>query len=165
MKGRSRPAPRAAAVSRRASLCTLAALPALLVVGSVGCGHLGTPSTITLSEADLQRLMTGKFPLQQRLLEVFEVRATAPQLRLLPERGRLQVVLALEARERIMASRYNGRLDFDSGLRWDAAEQAVRLDQVRVQDFVHDPASAAPSKQGISSSQMPMGRSSRISRK
>ena len=104
----------------------------------VACGHMGAPDKLTLSEAELQDLLQRRFPLEQRLLEVFEVRATAPRLQLLPEVKRLQVVLDLQARERILASVYNGRLDFDAALRWEAADQTVRLDQVRVQNFVLD---------------------------
>ncbi len=128
--------------SRGAGLRALAGLAAVLALGLSGCGHLGAPSKVTLSEAELQRLLSARFPVEQRLLELFEVRASSPQLRLLPERNRLSAVLDLQARERILASQYKGRLDFDSALRWDAAEHAVRLDQVRVQDFVLDPRGA-----------------------
>jgi hypothetical protein len=122
-----------------APVVLLRGLAALLVAALwAGCAQLGAPTKITLSETELQRLMTGKFPVEQRLLELFEVRASSPQLRLLPERNRIAAVLDLQARERIMATQYKGRLNFESALRWDAAEQAVRLDQVRVQDFVLD---------------------------
>lgn len=123
-------------LNRRHDLLCLSGLALALTLGVAGCEHLGGPSKITLGEADLQRLLAGRFPVEQRLLELFEVRASSPQLRLLPERNRLSAALDLQARERIFANQFKGRLDFDSALRWDAAEQAVRLDQVRVQDFV-----------------------------
>lgn len=130
-------------LSRRRGLQAVSGLAAMLALGLVGCGHLGAPSKLSISEAELQRLLAARFPVEQRLLELFEVRASSPQLRLLPDRNRVSAVLDLQARERIMASQFRGRLDFDSALRWDAAEQAVRLDQVRVQDFVLEPPAAA----------------------
>ncbi len=157
----SRPAQRGRLVARRTSLWLLMALPTLLLAGASGCGHMGAPAAIRLSEADLQRLLTDKFPQQQKLLEVFAVRASAPQLRLLPDSGRLQVRLALDARERIMASRYSGSLEFDTALRWDAAEQAVRLDRVRVHDVVLDPARSTPPAPSATSASSTFGDSRR----
>jgi hypothetical protein len=116
----------------------------LLTAGLAGCAQMGLPSKVTLSEAELQRLLTAKFPVEQRLLEFFEVRATSPQLRLLPDRNRLAADLDLLARERILATQYKGRLNFESGLLWDAAEKAVRLEQVRVLDFALDSAPPPP---------------------
>ena len=126
-------------LNRRHSVLGLSGLAVVLALGVAGCSHLGGPAKITLGEVDLQRLLAGRFPVEQRLLELFEVRASSPQLRLLPENNRLAAVLDLQARERILANQFKGRLDFDSALRWDAAEQAVRLDQVRVRHFMFDP--------------------------
>ncbi len=148
LKVHSGPSRQSHRLTRRDSLLGLSSGAIALALGYAGCSHLGTPAKVTLSEADLQRLLAGHFPLEQRVLELFEVRAASPQLRLLPERNRLSAVLDLQARERILATRYQGRLDFDTALRWDAAEQAVRLDQVRVQDFVLDPSAGPGSNAG-----------------
>ncbi len=110
-------------------------LATLATLWLVACSNLGAPQKLVLSEPELQRLLQSRFPVEQRLLELFEVRATSPQLRLLPERNRLQAVLDLQARDRILASQFKGRLNFDAALRWEAADHTVRLDQVRVQDF------------------------------
>lgn len=116
----------------------------LLTAGLASCAQMGLPSKVTLSEAELQRLLTAQFPVEQRLAEIFEVRATSPQLRLLPDRNRLAAELDLQARERILSTQTKGRLSFESALRWDATEKAVRLDQVRVLDFALDAAPPAP---------------------
>lgn len=112
------------------------ALLLLCTLCLAACCNLGAPQKLVLSEPELQRLLQGRFPVEQRLLELFEVRATSPQLRLLPDRNRLHAALDLQARDRILFGTFNGRLDFDTALRWEAADQTVRLDQVRVQDFV-----------------------------
>ena len=117
-------------------LAVTAVVTAAATLGA--CAYRGTPDRLTLSQTELQNLLQGRFPIEQRLLEVFEVRASSPQLRLLPERNRLQALLDLQTRERILGNQFNGRLDFDAALRWQSTDHTVRLDQVRVQDFVLD---------------------------
>lgn len=116
--------------------------PAALLLS--GCAGLGGPPSIKLSESELNARVQRIFPLQRRLLEVFEASVSAPRLRLLPERNRLAVVLDIALRDRVLGGNWQGRLDFDAALRWDAADQSVRLDQVRVQDFVLAPGSSGP---------------------
>ena len=113
----------------------LASLPALAVVVLGGFAGLLGPPTLTLSEADIARLMERNFPLERSLLDIFDVTVQAPRIRLLPERNRLAAVVAVRARNRTLALNWQGQLDFDAALRWDAADQTVRLSQVRVQDL------------------------------
>ena len=119
-----------------ATAAVLAAVAAAALLGA--CAYRGTPDRLTLSQTELQNLLQGRFPIEQRLLEVFEVRASSPQLRLLPERNRLQARVDLQTRERILGHQLKGQLDFDAALRWESADHTVRLDQVRVQDFALD---------------------------
>ena len=125
------------------TVAALVAAPLLTTLGA--CASIGRPDRLTLSQAELQNLLQARFPLEQRLLELFEVRASSPQLRLLPERNRLQALLDLQTRERLMGHQFKGRLDFDAALRWEPADNSVRLDQVRVQDFVLE----APARGGL----------------
>lgn len=107
-------------------LWAMGAMSALVVlVALVACSHVGAPQKLTLNEAELQRLLQSRFPQEQRLLEFFEVRASSPQLRLLPERNRLQAVLDVQARERILQSQFAGRLDFDAALRCAGKRQTT----------------------------------------
>lgn len=124
----------------------LGAAAGLVCALLVACAQFSPPTRWTLDEAELQTLLERQFPLDQRLLDLFEVRATQPRLRLLPQRNRLQAVLDVQLRERLLATQFKGQLDFDAALRWHAADQTVRLDQVRVQDFVllDAPALGAP---------------------
>ncbi|MDP2005543.1 MAG: DUF1439 domain-containing protein [Rubrivivax sp.] len=101
----------------------------------VGCAGFGGSPTVRLSEAEITRLMERNFPVERSLLEVFDVSVSAPRVRLLPERNRLAAVVAVSARSRLFSGTWQGQLDFDAALRWDAATQSVRLSQVRVQDL------------------------------
>ena len=100
-----------------------------------GCAVLDRDGTVTLSEREINRLIERRFPIERRLLEVFDVSVSAPRVSLLPDRNRLAALLDLQARERILGSQWGGRLDFDSQLRWEASDQSLRLHQVRVQDL------------------------------
>ena len=94
----------------RRSILTAATRAAALVAGLAmtlglpGCAGLGGPRVVTLGEAELNTLVARQFPRQQRLLEVFDVEISRPALRLLPERNRLAVTLALSARDRLSLS-------------------------------------------------------------
>ncbi len=97
-----------------------------------GCAALGGPRVVTLSEADLARLVDKQFPLDRRLLEVVDVRVGAPTVRLLPERNRLATELQVDLAERLFGKAIAGRIVLDYALRWNAATQALELTDVRV---------------------------------
>lgn len=116
---------------RRLLRCTGAC--SLLALG--GCAGLLGPPTVTLSEAEIGRLMERNFPVDRTLLDIFEVTVNAPRVRLLPETNRLAAVVGVRARNRLFAQGWQGQIDFDAALRWEPADQTVRLSQVRVRDL------------------------------
>lgn len=109
-----------------ASLAMLAACSAL------------NPNVVSVSRGDIERLVAREFPLERRVAELFDATVQAPQLSLLPERNRLGAVVDVQIRERLLRGQWQGKLTFDSQLRWEARDQTVRLAQVRVQDFAVD---------------------------
>lgn len=98
-----------------------------------GCAGLGPGRTLRVEAAELQRLTAREFPLRRRVLEVVDLEISAPRLGLLPERQRIAASVELSARERVFEARADGRLDFDAALRWAAADQTLRLADVRVE--------------------------------
>jgi hypothetical protein len=102
------------------------------------CAGVGGPPKVTLSAAEIEALVKRQFPMDRRMLEVFDVTINAPRISLLPERNRLAAVVDMKARSVLFASGVNGQLTFDSALRWEPADQTVRLLQVRVQDLALD---------------------------
>lgn len=113
------------------------ALSALAVASSglalLGCASLGGPTVFTLGEAELQTLVGRAFPQQRRVLELLDLELRLPSVRLLPEHNRLALSLAVEGRDRLSARALQGAIDFDTALRWEPADQSLRLTQVRVQ--------------------------------
>lgn len=116
---------------RRAAMAAVALL-------MTGCASLLRPDAVTLSEAELARLMARSFPLDRRVLEVLDLRVEAPRLALLPERNRVGVQAAVQGRDRLFGGAWTARLDFDSQLRFEIADQSLRLSAVRVHGLVLD---------------------------
>lgn len=112
-------------------------LSALAVASSglalLGCASLGGPTVFTLGEAELQTLVGRAFPQQRRVLELLDLELRLPSVRLLPEHNRLALNLVVEGRDRLSARALQGAIDFDTALRWEPADQSLRLTQVRVQ--------------------------------
>jgi CRISPR/Cas system-associated endoribonuclease Cas2 len=118
--------------SRRACLRTAALAVALQLAG---CAVLDAPTTVRLTQADIEQLVERNFPIDRALLEVYDVTVNAPKLRLVPERNRLVAVVDVRARDRLFSSTWQGQLSFDAALRWEPRDQTLRLTQVRVQDL------------------------------
>lgn len=95
-----------------------------------------TQRRLTLSGAQLQAALEPRFPMQQRVAEVLDVRLSTPRLQLLPERGRIATELQLDITERLLQSTHPARLVLDFGLRFEPSDRSVRLQGVRVQQLV-----------------------------
>lgn len=94
------------------------------------------PRTVTVSEARLAQLIAEQFPLNRRLLEVFDLSLTAPEIRLLPDDNRIATRFRYTLGGLLMGSRrLDGGLHLSYGLRYEPSDASVRLTQVRVEDF------------------------------
>lgn len=120
---------------RRAAAVALPAATIGATAWLAGCASLSGPTVVTLTEADLTRLLQRAFPLQRRVLDLLDVTLATPSLRLQPERNRLALVLDLSSQERLFGKSARGRLAFDSALRYEPGDATVRLVQVRVQQL------------------------------
>jgi hypothetical protein len=123
-------------ISRRLVLT----FPAAAALAS--CAGLGGPPTVTLSASDIERLVQRQFPIDRRMLDVFDVTLNAPRISLLPERNRVAAVVKVQARSILVRGSWQGQLTLDSALRWEPSDQTVRLNQVRVQDLAIEDATA-----------------------
>lgn len=116
---------------RRRVLQTLlaAGVPGLLAA----CGELGGQlGSETLSQQRLAQLLAQGFPYTRAFGGLVELSMLNPRLRLLPESNRLGTALDLGVAERVTGRRFSGGMDMDYGLRFDAAEGAIRMADVRV---------------------------------
>ena len=99
------------------------------------CGTMLSPRTLTFTNADFARLLEQQGPLQRRMLEVLDVRINRPTVRLIPETNRLSSSFDVAATERISRTTLNGKIALDYALRYDEAEKAIRMTNVKVNDF------------------------------
>jgi len=131
------------AMNRRNLMTAMLAAAAASAAGLPGCAGIGIPTVITLSETELRLLLTGVFPIQRRVLELFELELTSPTLRLLPAQNRLALTLNLSSRERLSGKVGSGHLAFDSTLRYDTRDASIRLAQVRIDKLSFEVGTAA----------------------
>lgn len=113
----------------------LAAMLGLLL--AAGCAGLGSQN-MTLSQADLQRLLDRQFPREQRLFELLDVKMTRPVVQLVPERNRIVTALDLSAVERLSGKAVRGSFALEHGLRYEPSDATLRLANVRVNDLTLD---------------------------
>jgi len=110
------------------------------------CAGFGGPRVITFSEADIGRALARQVPVERRLLEMFDVRIGVPSVRLLPESNRLASELDVDVGDRLGGRNWRAHLALDYALRYDEADTAIHLSNVRVRQLQADP--DAPSRQG-----------------
>jgi hypothetical protein len=111
----------------------LLSLPALGALALAGCGGLGVPSQLSLSQQELDERLARRFPRTQRVLEVLELTLSEPRVSLLPASNRLACDFALALRDRLFDASAAGRIAFDTALRWEPSDASLRLSQVSVQ--------------------------------
>lgn len=94
-----------------------------------------TQRRFTLPEDQLQQALARRFPVEQRVVDLLDVRLSAPRLSLLPASNRLGTEVALNLVERLRGTRYDGSVALEYGLRFDSKDQSIRLTDVRVSRF------------------------------
>jgi hypothetical protein len=70
------------------------------------------------------------FPLDQRLLEIVDLRVSDPRLRPEPDSARLRADFRVQATERLSGARFDSELGVLAGLRWQASDGTLRLERV-----------------------------------
>ena len=98
--------------------------------------QLLTQRSLNLSREQLQAALGQRFPMEQRVADVLDVRLSAPKLSLLPAEGRVATELQLDITERLLQSTHPASLALDFGLRFELADRSVRMHSVRVQQLV-----------------------------
>ena len=113
-------------------------LAGLVAAGLGGCASV-VPREFTTSERELQAALSARFPLQQKVLEVFEVQVTTPRVLLQPAAGRLMLGFDLGLRETVLSRRdFRGSIMFSSALRYEPSDGTIRLDRVRRENLAID---------------------------
>lgn len=123
------PAPARLARRRAASALVAAALAPLLLPG---CASAAAPR-YTVSLAELQQALAGRFPRRYPLAGVLELQLLTPRLALRPERDQLNALIDVQTSGLLLQGRQpQGVLDLDFGLRYEASDRTIRTERLQV---------------------------------
>ena len=115
-----------------------AALLFCLVLAS--CASLVGPRRVELPLARLQQGLEQRFPIDQRMLELFDVRFSNPQLAILsePDNDRIAMTLDVSVTRLFQRQPRSGSLGLSGVLFVDAARNAVFLRDARIDKIAFD---------------------------
>ena len=122
-------------------------IAALALAMLAACASLVVPKSITLDEPELQRLVERRFPQERRYLEVLDVKVETPRMGVLGERHKVSTLLEVQVRERLSGRQWHARMALESAMRYEPADQSLRLRDVRVNEFKVDDGRAGTSAQ------------------
>ncbi len=119
--------------SRRGALAVLAW--ALAGCSALPFNNPFAPRTIEVSQEQLLAQVSGQFPFNRRMLDFFDVTVSAPRLTMLPQENRIATELDVDTGRTLLTDGFKGRLALSYGLRYEPADQSVRLADVRLDRF------------------------------
>jgi hypothetical protein len=115
------------------------AAAAAAVVGAGGmlasCSTLIGPRRVELSQARLQAGLERRFPLHNRMLQLFDVQLTHPQLAILPDSDRIGLTLDVSVAPPLLRQSWQGTLALSGHLVLDAPRNAVIIAATHVDRF------------------------------
>ncbi|MGX4643151.1 DUF1439 domain-containing protein [Massilia sp. SYSU DXS3249] len=118
--------------TRRNLLAGLAAASALTLLAS--CSSLLGPREVDLPLHKLQASLDRRFPVDNRLLELFDVRLSRPQLNVLPG-DRVSLTVDASVAQSFLRNPLAGTLAFSGRLYIDQARSGVYLAEPRIERF------------------------------
>ena len=121
-------------IKRFFQIQTLLFLTAVALVFTLPAGGFAAPGskTVTIAPEQLQATIAKRFPYQQKLADVLDLKIMSPRLALLPDTNRIGTELDLNLLERIGGRTYTGTMALDYGLRFERSDNSVRMTGVRV---------------------------------
>ena len=99
------------------------------------CANLVGPRRIELPQARLQAGLERRFPLHNRMLELFDVQLTHPQLAIQPESDRVALTLDVSVAPPFLRQSWSGTMALSGHLVLDASRSAVFLSDTHLDRF------------------------------
>jgi hypothetical protein len=122
-----------------------ATLLACLLLAS--CATFSGPREVEVPLYKLQAGLDRRFPVDNRMLQVFDVHLTRPQLSMLPESDRVGLSLQAEIAPPFLRQSYSGSVAFSGRLYVDPARSAIFMTDARVDHFDLDGVDASSQRQ------------------
>ena len=108
-----------------------------LAAGGVlaSCASIVGPRRVELSQARLQAGLERRFPLHNRMLQLFDVQLTNPRLAILPEIDRVALSLDVSVAPPFLRQSWRGSMSLSGRLVLDASRNAVFLTDTHLERF------------------------------
>lgn len=116
-------------LNRRRSLFIAATA---LVAGLAGCASLMGPRTVEISREQLLAKLSKQFPMRKTLAEIFDIEAQAPRLQMNPDTNRVAAEFDIQATDKLFRRSYSGTVGVSFGMRYEAQDRSIRLNQVSI---------------------------------
>ena len=130
---------------RRRAFKVLAALAVPVALSA--CASFVGPRQVDIPLSRLQAGLDRRFPINNRMLELFDVRLSQPQLAMLPEADRVGLSMEAEIAPPFLKRSYTGSVAFSGRLYVDPSRSAVFMSDARVDRFELDGMEAGASRQ------------------
>ncbi|MGZ8290425.1 MAG: DUF1439 domain-containing protein [Telluria sp.] len=117
-------------MKRTTFLRAAAALAACSLLAS--CANMLGPRQVELPLHKLQASLDRRFPLNNRVLELFEIQLTRPQLALVPETNRIALTMDASVAPPFLRKPWTGTMAMSGQLQVDAVRGAVFMVEPRV---------------------------------
>lgn len=132
-------------LGRRSALKGLGVLGLACALSS--CATFVGPRNVEIPLYKLQAGLDRRFPVDNRMLELIDVRLSRPQLAMLPENDRVGLTMAAEIAPPFLKRAYNGSVAFSGRLYVDPSRSAVFMTDARVDRFELDGVDASAQRQ------------------
>jgi hypothetical protein len=117
---------------------TKSAAPLMLVGLLAACASLIGPRQVELSQERMQRDLERKFPIHHRVLGVFDVELSQPQLAILADNNRVALSFDLNVTPLLARQQWHGSMAISGRLQVDSARNAIYVADAHVDRFVMD---------------------------
>lgn len=125
---------------------TRIALATLILLLSA-CAVFNGPHTVRVPTEQLQTALDKRFPLDMRYLELFDLHATQPKLRLDADAGRAMLTMDVVIAPPFVNRTWKGRITLSGVVRPDDAQHALVLREPRLDEFLIEGFDPAMSRQ------------------
>ena len=112
------------------------AAPAMLLCFLAACASLIGPRQVELPQERMQQSLERKFPLHHRMLGVFEVELSHPQLAVLAESDRVALTLDVNVSPLLARQSWSGSMAISGRLKVDSMRNTVYISDAHVDRFV-----------------------------
>jgi hypothetical protein len=102
------------------------------------CASLMGPRNVEIPLSQLQEKIAGRFPFNNRYLELLDINVSNPRVTLQPETNRIMTSMDTSIAPPFMTRSWKGNLAVSGNLRFDPARNALVLGEPRVEQFVID---------------------------